>query len=431
MPALKAISNNDISICTPAEHSAILHPAPNWGCATACVARPGGRWRQTSLPQEKMTDYLDKIKKPTDWYITPNEFRKSRSIAELSSLRACWVDIDDTSNLDEVKKRLDSLPPPSLINFSGRGFHVYWLFESQMKYELSLWNMMQKKLMETAGGDPNAIDAARVLRLVGTINSKTSEQCRMVGGDLHYYDFDELAHELLPDRQDKEAEVHTIAIERINRKKPSTFHRRIGALGQARLWEGRFKDLRSLALHRWENDIGKGNRDMWLFIASNAISWLTPPTVLRREVRALAEQVCPAWNEKEVNARMQAVFKRAAMLEKGQTVEWAGKQIDPRYRFKTETIVEWLQITDEEMETLNLRHLINDDIRHAHDLERDKKRRRAKGIVERNAYLSSCADAKRLKVARVKELSESGLSAVDIAQTTGFGISTVYRLLRG
>jgi hypothetical protein len=29
----------------------------------------------------------------------------------------------------------------------------------------------------------------------------------------------------------------------------------------------------------------------------------------------------------------------------GETIEWQGEQIDPRYRFKTETIIELLGIT--------------------------------------------------------------------------------------
>ncbi len=74
---------------------------------------------------------------------------------------------------------------------------------------------------------------------------------------------------------------------------------------------------------------------------------------------------------------MHAVMQRAHMAARGGKVEWEGVEVDPRHRFKTETILEWLEITpEEEREMITL---ISDD-------ERDEKRRRAAGAVPRGEH---------------------------------------------
>lgn len=394
------------------------------------------------MPPEKTAAFLSKISDPNDWYITPNEFHKGRTIASLSALRSCWVDIDNISSFDEVKRRIENIPPPSLITSTGGGFHIYWFIKSEKKVELALWNMVQKVLVQEVDGDRNATDAARVLRLVGTMNSKYDKECVFVSGSLEYFDLYDLAHQVLPDgafdkdedvEETEPAQVYSMPLERIKRNKTvssGTFDWRINELGAARIWEGRLNDLKALAQHRWNNNIKSGHRDIWLFLASNAISWLAPPSVLKREVEDLASQVCPTWNQVEINARIQAVFKRAEQFAKGEKVIWNEKEIDPRYRFKTDTIIDLLEISEEEMRILNLRHLKNDNVRKEHDKARKMKKRRGEGVIERSVYLNNCSQKQSLKILRAKELQKQGHSVQEIASCMGYDKSTIYRLLK-
>src|SRR5690606_4668373 len=60
---------------------------------------------------------------------------------------------------------------------------------------------------------------------------------------------------------------------------------------------------------------------------------------------------------------------------KGETIEWRGQQIDPRYRFKTETMIQWLSITEEEMRAAGLRSIVSDSVRRELDRERKRQER--------------------------------------------------------
>lgn len=83
---------------------------------------------------------------------------------------------------------------PSKINFSGRGYHIYWDIESRKIINCQYYgmhgNIMQKQyntLQKTIqnefkyfGSDPRATDLSRVLRVPGTVNSKTHLTCETV-----------------------------------------------------------------------------------------------------------------------------------------------------------------------------------------------------------------------------------------------------------
>jgi hypothetical protein len=77
------------------------------------------------------------------------------------------------------------------------------------------------------------------------------------------------------------------------------------------------------------------------------MSWLAPPFVLRRELNALASEA-GGWGTAECNARLSSVMSRAERAARGEKQDWKGRPVDPRYRFKAATIVEWLDIVSDE-----------------------------------------------------------------------------------
>ena len=84
-----------------------------------------------------------------------------------------------------------------------------------------------------------------------------------------------------------------------------------------------------------------------MFLAGTAMSYLAPPESLERELYALAREAA-GWNDRESKSRMHSIFKRAHMAARGEKVVWEGVEVDPRYRFRNETIIELLGITAEE-----------------------------------------------------------------------------------
>lgn len=115
--------------------------------------------------------------------------------------------------------------------------------------------------------------------------------------------------------------------------------------------------------------------------------------VLSREALSLARE-CGDWSDRESEQRFQAIFKRSMDAAKGKVVDWDGKKIDPRYRFKSDTIVDWLSITSTEMQDCGLRVLIDDDRRRDLATERKTAERRRKGVKERSEWKADKAQSR-------------------------------------
>ena len=85
-------------------------------------------------------------------------------------------------------------------------------------------------------------------------------------------------------------------------------------------------------------------RDRWLFLSGVAMSWLAVSPVLQRELYALAHQE-GEWTKAHARSKLQAVFRTAHRAARGERVEYAGMEVDPRYRFKNQMIIDLLEIT--------------------------------------------------------------------------------------
>ena len=172
----------------------------------------------------------------------------------------------------------------------------------------------------------------------------------------------------------------------------------------AGLWELRLAELQRLRAHRWLGTLPDGQRDAWMLLAGVATSYLVPGPMVRREIVALADEVTGGhWRERETLSRMSAVIARAEQAARGEKVEYRGRLVDPRYRFRTSTIVEALDITESEMRACGLRHLVSSDIRREHDRVGKVQRRRESGVLAREEY-----EAK--STSRLKPWEEEGIS---------------------
>lgn len=105
---------------------------------------------------------------------------KERGADHVSRLPAAWADIDVRCE-DEPKKPHESIeaainvldaqrPGPGLIIGSGVGLHAYWLL-TPPSTDLDRIAELNRAIRDRLHGD-NAIDAARILRVAGTLNHK-------------------------------------------------------------------------------------------------------------------------------------------------------------------------------------------------------------------------------------------------------------------
>ena len=123
--------------------------------------------------------------------------------------------------------------------------------------------------------------------------------------------------------------------------------------------------------------------------------------MLYREAWALARQA-GGWDEREASARLHAIFKRAKAAAQGQTVEWHGKAVDPRYAFRTETILEWLDITEDEQREMRTLMGPEEKRRRHRDAERERKRVTGQVQQDPSSYRGCCSIRPEMAIAGAK-----------------------------
>lgn len=393
---------------TPEDHATLLHPYAD-GChgLVTIARRTEGHWRETRLKIPELPWAVRELAGAPEVYLSQNRFRGPRKIAHLWQLDALWVDLDfhkvpawrdkPPESMWELCKDVledEGLPRPTLTVATGRGLALVWTHNPIPRPALPRWNACQQRLyaaFKSLGADRGALDAARVLRIVGTQHAKSGQLVRALTPTGDVWEFDALADEILPLTR---GELSDLRVQRALRRaqKPAVPPRASRQVfTQATLWEARLSDLQRLLELRWWGELPPGHRDRWLFLATAAMAWLAPPEVLTREAWALAKQA-GGWDEREAAARLQAVVKRARMAAQGQTIEWQGRPVDPRYAFRTQTILEWLEITPDEQR--EMRTLIGgEEKRHRHRIaERQRKHVMGQVQQDRSSYLATHRD---------------------------------------
>ena len=253
---------------------------------------------------------------------------------------------------------------------------------------LPRWRACQQVLYATLrhlGADRLATDAARVLRLVGTVNGRSGTAVEAILPVGQVWDFDPLADEILPLAR---AELVALRLERAKRRADGrTALRPSRHLTVASLWELRLSELQRLRAHRWFGPLPEGQRDVWMLLTGTAVGYLVPGSLVRREIMTLAHEATGGWwSETETQARMSAVIGRAERAARGEKIEHRGRLVDPRYRFQTETIIDLLGITEAEMRACDFRQLVSPEIRREHRRLDEERRRRAAGATPRSTY---------------------------------------------
>jgi len=451
----------DYSAFGPRQHLENLHPnsSRDGGIRNGVVSfaqrvrnndRPWREWTVYAGPSAvDEAERLLSLDNRADLYVSQAAFGKWRSISDLTAIGACFADLDyhgvprwcgklpaDVAGavLGHLEEAM--LPHPSYILSTGRGLVCVWLTELLPRAALPRWNAVQKRLgavLEQFGADKRAQDAARVFRLVGSDNSRADQDRRTVGmvwchGSPEVptrHVFGTLADEVLPVTH---ADLISLRAERAKRKaegKDKAGPAKL--LSAATYWETVLTDLQRLRAYRCpEGALPDGQRDAWLFVAASAISWISPPEVLGREILALGNEAA-GWRDSETTSRMSAVIKRARQAAAGQTVTFNGHQVDCRYRMKASTIVEWLGIDPAEQRAAGLRVLVNEDRKRELNTERTKASRIRRGGKDRAAQ-----QVARLEMGQ-KALylqASQGMTVADLASHLGVSVGQVHKAMR-
>jgi DNA-binding CsgD family transcriptional regulator len=111
-------------------------------------------------------------------------------------------------------------------------------------------------------------------------------------------------------------------------------------------------------------------------------------------------------------------------MAKGETVEYAGVQVDPRYRWRNDTLIQRFGITPDEERRLAT--IVSRGEARRRDAERKRDARQEAGAVTRAEYLSANED----KRASARLMRASGMTQAAIAAELGVHVNTVANWLK-
>lgn len=415
-------------------HSRAKGPA---GGGTVIVARAADGWNEFPVRVNEMACSIASLAGTRDAYITYNRFwGRRRLVAQLRALDALFVDLDTyklpaddplvamspEDAASEVIRAVSAMgvPKPSIVTFTGRGLSLCWTIDPIPAQALPRWRACQKHLMMMLvpyGADPTAIDATRLTRLDGTINSKSGLPVGVLEdmSSKVVFDFDTLANALLPvpreeiraakPKQKKERSKHKGIVRPEHNYDISTLHLT------------RMADLMKLAKGRWGSQVPPGQRNTWMFFVACSLAWATRPEELQRRMVEIGRDMVD-WSATETMGCISSLLDAAR-----RDASDGGRR---RYRYKDETIIAGLGICEAEMRALGLRCLVTDKVRRERDASRKRRQRRSEGVKPRETYLSNVLERRQ----RAVDLQVRGLTATQIGSVMGASADAIRKLLQ-
>ena len=463
-------------------HEPLLDSGPaffSWNYRLADPDEHGRRWmQQRCFPVSELEFVIGQIAdrpdlRREDHYISQCEFwRRNRRFVSLRCMASLWLDVDlqcstyDANTADFWTRQflgscnLRGLLEPSLIVWSGRGLHAKWVLDQALpRMAYPRWKTSMDYLADRVAHDAadegwpvdfSALDASRILRVVGTYNSKCGGSVLLTHQGPSY-EFDYLCSSILPYSREQVAEFRADAKARkaaqrqwaewdANRARAAAQGRRIilpgdsysavGIQAARELHDHRLMVLRRIAAAR--GGIPEGLRNEWLWIAANSLAWVCGDAVqLQYEIPALAREMLHNYPAEEARASASSVHRRKTQGRKG------------LYRMTNATLAARLRLTDDEAEQLvrRLGHERGEEGRLGFEPMRDlsfeeyqteKRRRQAAGA--RHATVARKQHGPALdhdQVEKARQLRSDGLSTRAIAAELGVNQSTVVRWFKG
>ena len=273
-------------------------------------------------------------------YITLNTFYKPcRRLENIKELNTLFIDLDyykTGKTKDQVLMDLEknyfnqSIPIPNYVIDSGRGMYLIWLINAVPSQALPLWKAVQDHLykqLKCFGADRQALDATRILRVPGSINSKSKTVVNILDEYEYVYDLREIQNGFLPELKPYEKK----------KGRPS----KINYIYRERsLYYGRIQDIIKLCELR-EYDL-KGHRELILFL-------------YRYYLCSFTEDIEKALNDVlELNSMFRQALSEREVIRATRSAERCYLDKNKQYKYKNETLIELLEITEEEQKYMTI-----------------------------------------------------------------------------
>ena len=334
-----------------------------------------------------------------DVYISMSTFYKPmRRIENIKELTCNFIDLDTYNTKftnTQILMNLESnyfnkvIPTPNLIIGSGRGLTLIWLIERVPYMALPLWKAVQEYLysqLKEFGADRKALDATRVLRVAGSINSKSGTRVTILEKYEYKYTLREIQREFLPDLDE-------------NRNKKKGRPKKVVYVHRERsLYQGRILDLVKLCELR--NYDVKGHREIILFLYRYYLCYF-----YEDEQNALEDVL-------ELNKEFIQPLSEKELIRATNSAEKVFKSKDKQYKYKNETLIELLEVS--EYEQTHMKIIIGKEEYKRRDNERNKK-----NYQEKLKKLGKITEKEKISQRRaiIKDLLDKGLTQKQIYNT--------------
>ena len=266
-------------------------------------------------------------------YISINTFYSTfRRLEYLKELKAQFIDLDIYKTgftKEQIIMHLEadyfnkSIPRPNLIIDSGRGLYLIWLLNSVPSKALPLWKAIEEYLysvLKPFGADIQALDPTRILRVPGSINSKSKTTVKVIEQYDYIYDLREIQNEYLPELEERKAKKK-------GRPSKTVFIHR-----ERSLYYARIQDIIKLCELR-EYDL-KGHRELILFLYRYYLCYFLEDTQ-----KALGDVL-------ELNREFIYPLSETEVIRATRSAEKVYLSKNKDYKYKNETLIELLVITE-------------------------------------------------------------------------------------
>ena len=328
-------------------------------------------------------------------YISINTFYSTfRRLEYLKELKAQFIDLDIYKTgftKTQIIMHLEtdyfnkSIPRPNLIIDSGRGLYLIWLLNSVPSKALPLWKAVEEYLysvLKPFGADRQTLDPTRVLRVPGSINSKSKTTVSIIDEYDYIYDLREIQNEYLPELKPKEKKK--------GRPSKTVFIHR-----ERSLYFARIQDITKLCELR-EYDL-RGHREVILFLYRYYLCSFTEDVQ-----KALGDVL-------ELNGMFTYPLKENEVIRATRSAEKCYLDKNKEYKYKNETLIDLLEIT--EYEETQMSTIISNKEYKRRNNEYNKNKYKEK--LKAEGKLSKKEEVK-LRREKIKDLLAEGLSQKEI-----------------
>ncbi len=421
---------------------------------------------QWHVPNHNLIDNVHKLTDFRDVYISINSMLSPlRQMRNLRHLHAFWVDLDyykikryknkSSEEMIEIlrKKKLFDDVEPSFFVDSGNGMYIFYLIESATVKALPIWQKIQNSFVEKFskyGSDKMSADAVHILRLAGTINSKTHRRSRFIFNSekqfrfemenepMRVYTISELSKVMLPALPYSKEQWEEIKNAKRLTKKVILSKKEVSLYNLHTLHYARMNDIEKLQELRGGKCDGLRELLCFLYRYYNCLFVKDPESALANMIDFNDKFTNPL-EEKEVIAATRSAEK-AYYLWEDTFEEYTSMKERPAmstffrkkgcYIYSNKKLIELLDIQEEEMEHLST--IISTRVKNqrSKDYRNEWKKKKSKETLRNDLGLTSRQQSKLDNLKKILQLQQDGLKQKEIAAQVGITQQAVSKLFR-